>query len=230
VVGLRGAKRERWPSSEPDHHCYFCSTRTHSSLPSFPSTISSISSMASPTLLIVPPTPRADATTHPQTRPPQPLGQSTHIGRQAKRLQRPSSVFTATTAIVSARQRLRVSSATTPIASLHHLITDTCQLQMGIHHCPITNVSREWYSSRVAGECFCGRVHRDYAPYTTPYSIVAQRNTCRVCKHTGPTVPVAGQLQARPPTTERPFQVYITQQTIQLKRRRPNNNTVHNSF
>jgi hypothetical protein len=156
AVGLRSeAKRKPWPSSEPDHHCYFCSTRTHSSLPSFPSNHLQYFFYGFAHLNNCP------THSHTQTRPPQRLGQSTHIGRQAKQLHRPSSISTATTAIVGAQQRLRVSSATTPIASLHHLITGPCQLQMGVHHCPITNVSREWYSSRAAGECgvYTGIMH-----------------------------------------------------------------------
>jgi hypothetical protein len=160
---------------------------------------------------------------HTQTSPPQRLGQFTHIGRQAKRLQRQSSVSTATTAIVGARQRLRVSSATTPIASLHRLITDPCQLQTGIHHCPIMNVSREWYSSRAAGECSWGG-HTGIIPPHAPSSHDATQ-----VESAGTQLPPYRQLQARPSTIERPFQVYITQQTIQLKRRCPNNNTVPNS-
>ena len=55
---------------------------------------------------------------HPQTHHPQRLEQCTHRGPQAKRLQGPFSVSTATTAIAGIRQTLRVSSATTPFASL----------------------------------------------------------------------------------------------------------------
>jgi hypothetical protein len=41
-------------------------------------------------------------------------------------------------------------------------------------------------------------------------------------------VAVAGHRQARPPSIEHPFQVYLTQWTTQLKRRRSSNNTITN--
>ena len=53
------------------------------------------------------------------------------IGCQAKRLQRPFSVSTATTAIASTRQTFTVSSTTTPFASLG-LIADPGQLHAEI--------------------------------------------------------------------------------------------------
>jgi len=84
--------------------------------------------------------------------------------------------------------------------------------------------------AKQAGQC--APPHRDCTTYTTTCSIAARPYTSPVCGHTAPkdlvaaAVTVAGQLQAPPPSIERPFHVYLTQRTIQLKRRHPNSNTI----
>jgi len=109
----------------------------------------------------------------------------------------------------------------------------------GIHHYSIlhdvrelTIVGREWYRPSTAGQCSCARLHRDYTSYTTTFSIAARPYASPVCGHTAPkelvavSVSVAGQLQTPPPSIERSFQVYLTQRTVQLKRRHSNSNAI----
>jgi len=138
------------------------------------------------------------------------------------------------TAIACTQQTLKVIS----FASLG-LITDPCQMYAGIHHYSILHdirelmiVGREWYRPSAAGPCSCARLHRDYTSYTTTFSIAARPYTSPVCGHTAPkelvavAVSVAGQLQTPPPSIERSFQVYLTQRTVQLKRRHSNSNAI----
>jgi len=80
------------------------------------------------TSLVVRPTPVPQSYSHPSSST---LSTVHTIGCQAKRLQRPPSVSTATTAIAGTRQTLTVSSTTTPFASLG-LIADPGQLHAEI--------------------------------------------------------------------------------------------------
>jgi len=93
-----------------------------------------------------------------------------------------------------------------------------------------TIVGREWCRPSAAGSC--ARLHRDYTTYTTTCSIAARPYTTPACGHAAPkelvavAVSVVGQFQTPPPSIERLFQDYLTQRTIQLKRRHSNSNAI----
>ena len=147
-------------SSGPDpNHDFVRSTHAHAFLPSFFSPAIFIKKiplfcMAEPTLLSSdqrrelrrPPTPN-----HTQTLRPRRLAQSTHTGRQAKRLQRPSSVSPATTAIAGTRQTLTVPSAITPFTSPGLIADHVNCIRRFITVLYYTIVGREWYRTSAAG-------------------------------------------------------------------------------
>jgi hypothetical protein len=152
--------------------------------------------MASPTLLVVPPTPRADATTSPAVilRPVllNPWD-SVHTYRT-------SSEATAET-IFSLygddrnswhSTKLRVSSATTPIASL---VSNYRPMSTANGDSSLSYLRQSSASSRTSADSGTAQGRRESAPvactqactpYTTPCSIVARRYTSRVCWHTAP--------------------------------------------
>jgi len=140
----------------------------------------------------------------------------------------------ATTAIAGTRQTLRVGSATTPFASLG-LIADPCRLHTEIHDCPILLSYMTFASSRSSVENGTGQARRVSTParvytrFVQPTHHVARPYTNPVCGHTAPkelvAVVFAGQLHTPSHSIERPFQVYLTQRIIQLKRRHSNSNT-----
>jgi len=95
----------------------------------------------------------------------------------------------------------------------------------------LSYLTRGSASSRSSAENGTGET-RDCTTNTTTRSIVARPYTGPVCGHTVPkelvavAVAIAAQLQTPPPSIERPFQVYLTQRTTQLKRRHSNSNTI----
>ena len=111
---------------------------------------------------------RVDATTHPQSYSHL---SSTTLGTvythqtSSERLQTPPSVSTSTaTPGTGTRQTPRVSSATTPFASLD-LIIDPPQLKTEIHRCPISGKDQRahqcrqiFHRPRAPEECPRGRV------------------------------------------------------------------------
>jgi len=128
------------------------------------------------------------------------------IGCQAKRLQRPSSVSTATIAIAGTRRTLTVSSTTTPSASLG-LIADPGQL-----HAEIRSYSELMIVDRRGRVLLSFSTQGFYPSSHDP----TQAGT--------PLPTSSSHLKAVPPSIERSFQAHLTQRTIQ--RGHANNNTL----